>query len=225
MCIHRNQPLCRRMRSKSASRLVRWYRFPVWVSARDFNRVLGRVRNVLSHVALQYRLEDFQHHSNSDWSGFRCNLISVSREVSSLLSKRSDRLLINYRHCASPRHLLEKHPDQPERALAVLAKIRSGSPTDERIRAEMHELVASYEYRKRYEPGYLGLLKSKAMLKRLCYGFYAMALQQFGGIAALTMYATLIYKSLGWDAGHQVRITWNRSLTNSVADDGCFHRL
>ena len=48
-------------------------------------------------------------------------------------------------------------------------------------------MVASYEFRKRYDPGYLGLFKSKAMLKRLCYGFYAMGLQQFGGIAALTM--------------------------------------
>jgi hypothetical protein len=101
---------------------------------------------------------------------------------------------------------LEKRPEEPGRALAVLAKIRSGNPTDERIRVEMHELVASYEFRKRYEPGYLGLLKNRAMLKRLCYGFYAMALQQAGGIAALTMYATLIYKSLGWDAGHQVSV-------------------
>lgn len=64
-------------------------------------------------------------------------------------------------------------------------------------------MVASYEYRKRYEPGYLGLFKSAAMRKRLAYGFYATALQQFGGIAALTMYATLIYKSLGWDQGRQ----------------------
>ena len=47
--------------------------------------------------------------------------------------------------------------------------------------------MASYEFRKRYEPGYLGLFKNKAMLKRLCYGFYAMALQQFGGIAARTV--------------------------------------
>jgi len=30
-----------------------------------------------------------------------------------------------------------------------------------------------------------------------------MALQQFGGIAALTMYAALIYESLGWNQGHQ----------------------
>ncbi|KAK5175646.1 uncharacterized protein LTR77_000785 [Saxophila tyrrhenica] len=103
----------------------------------------------------------------------------------------------------SPRWLLEKHPDEPERALKTLARIRSGQPTEDRIQIEFHEMVASYEYRKRYEPGYLGLFKSKAMLKRLCYGFYAMSLQQFGGIAAVTMYATLIYQSLGWDKGHQ----------------------
>ena len=64
-------------------------------------------------------------------------------------------------------------------------------------------MVASYEYRKRYDTGYMGLIKNAAMRKRLLYGFYAMALQQFGGIAALTMYATLIYKSLGWDQGSQ----------------------
>lgn len=105
-------------------------------------------------------------------------------------------------HC-SPRWLLEKHPEEPEKALKTLARIRSGSPTDERIRSEFHEMVASYEFRKRYEPGYLGLLKSKAMRKRLAYGFYATALQQVGGIAALTNYATIIYKSLGWETGHQ----------------------
>lgn len=68
---------------------------------------------------------------------------------------------------------------------------------------QFHEMVASYEFRKRYDTGYLGLIKSAAMRKRLLYGIYAMALQQFGGIAALTMYATLIYKSLGWDHGSQ----------------------
>ncbi|KAK3676392.1 hypothetical protein LTR78_003668 [Recurvomyces mirabilis] len=35
------------------------------------------------------------------------------------------------------------------------------------------------------------------MRKRLAYGFYAMALQQMGGIAPVTMYATYIYMS--WD--------------------------
>jgi MFS family permease len=49
----------------------------------------------------------------------------------------------------------------------------------------------------------MGLFVSAGMRKRLAYGFYAMALQQVGGIAALTMYATLIYESLGWSKGHQ----------------------
>ncbi|KAK4626202.1 Quinate permease [Fulvia fulva] len=103
----------------------------------------------------------------------------------------------------SPRWLLERRPEEPERALKTLAKIRSGSPTDDRVREEFHEMVASYEFRKRYDTGYIGLFTNAAMRKRLLYGIYAMALQQFGGIAALTMYATLIYKSLGWDQGSQ----------------------
>lgn len=64
-------------------------------------------------------------------------------------------------------------------------------------------MVASHAYRKRFDTGYTGLIKSAAMRKRLLYGFYATALQQVGGIAALTTYATLIYQSLGWDKGHQ----------------------
>jgi hypothetical protein len=63
--------------------------------------------------------------------------------------------------------------------------------------------MASYEFRKRFEPGYIGIFKSAALRKRLAYGFYAMALQQFGGIAAVTMYAALIYKSLGWNGQKQ----------------------
>lgn len=106
-------------------------------------------------------------------------------------------------HAFSPRWLLEKNVDNSEKALTNLARLRSGDRNEPRIRDEFHEMVASYEYRKRYDPGYLGLLKSGAMRKRLAYGFYATSLQQFGGIAALTMYATIIYQSLGWDSGRQ----------------------
>lgn len=49
----------------------------------------------------------------------------------------------------------------------------------------------------------MGPFPSAGMRKRLAYGVYAIAPQQFGGIAALTMYAALIYQSLGWDKGHQ----------------------
>ena len=120
----------------------------------------------------------------------------------------------------SPRYLLEKYPDDPQRALAVLSKLRSGTPADPAIREEFHELVASREFRRQQPSGYVAIFKSPALRKRLAYGFYATGLQQvsqksstflflltdllqFGGIAALTMYATLIYESLGWNQGHQ----------------------
>ncbi|KAJ5936967.1 hypothetical protein N7466_003417 [Penicillium verhagenii] len=112
-------------------------------------------------------------------------------------------IFVSFFYPESPRFMLERYPETPERAMKVLARLRSGAPTDERIRAEFHELVASHEFRQRYDPGYIGLLKDKKMRKRLAYGFYAASLQQVGGIAALTMYATLIYESLGWNSGSQ----------------------
>ncbi|GIZ44115.1 hypothetical protein CKM354_000732400 [Cercospora kikuchii] len=114
-------------------------------------------------------------------------------------------VVLTYWYPESPRWVLSKHPDDPSRALNILARLRSGSPSEPRIQAEFHEMVASHSYlvSKGSETGYTALLRNPAMRKRLAYGFYAMALQQFGGIAALTMYATLIYKSLGWDDGSQ----------------------
>lgn len=112
-------------------------------------------------------------------------------------------ICISFFYIESPRWLLEKYPDSPELSLASLAKLRSGTVNDDHVRLEFHELVASHEYRKRFKTGYIGILSSAGMRKRLAYGVYAMALQQFGGIAALTMYAALIYESLGWNQGHQ----------------------
>lgn len=111
-------------------------------------------------------------------------------------------IVISFFYVESPRYLLEKKGD-PERVLHTLAKLRSGHVEDERVRQEFHELVASFEYRKRFDTGYKAIFLNKSMRKRLLYGLYATALQQFGGIAALTMYATLIYQSLGWDHGSQ----------------------
>jgi hypothetical protein len=82
---------------------------------------------------------------------------------------------------------LERYPEEPERALKTLGRLRSGTPDDERVRQEFHEIVSAHEFQKKNETGYMGLLRSPALRKRLCYGFYAMALQQFGGIAALSM--------------------------------------
>lgn len=112
-------------------------------------------------------------------------------------------LSLSYWYPESPRWLLEKHPTEPQRCLKTLAWLRAGTPDDPRVRAEFHELVASYEFRKRYETGYLGLLRNRGLRKRLAYGFYATSLQQVGGIAAVTMYAALIYESLGWNEGSE----------------------
>jgi hypothetical protein len=94
-------------------------------------------------------------------------------------------IIFSFWYLESPRWLLDKYPKTPERALKILAKLRSGNPEDERVRAEFHELVASREYRRRFDHGYMGILKNSSLRKRLCYGIYAMALQQIGGIAAV----------------------------------------
>lgn len=112
-------------------------------------------------------------------------------------------VIVSFWYPESPRWLLEKYPEEPERCLKTLAFIRSRRTTDEHVQTEFHELVASHEFRRRFATGYMGILKNPLLRKRLCYGFYVMALQQFGGIAALTTYATLIYQSLGWDQGSQ----------------------
>lgn len=112
-------------------------------------------------------------------------------------------IILSFWYPESPRWLLEKYPDDPERCLKTIAKIRSGTVDDEHVRLEFHELLTSREYRRRFDTGYIAIFKSAALRKRLAYGFYAMALQQIGGIAVLTIYAALIYESLGWNQGHQ----------------------
>lgn len=74
--------------------------------------------------------------------------------------------------------MLEKYPDTPELCLKVLCRLRSGAPTDERIRVEFHELIVSRDFRMRFDTGYIGLLRNKSMRKRLAFGFYAAGLQQ-----------------------------------------------
>ncbi|KAF7563941.1 hypothetical protein G7046_g196 [Stylonectria norvegica] len=112
-------------------------------------------------------------------------------------------VVLSFWYPESPRWVLEKHPDDGDRVLGILCKLRMGTPESEHVREEYHELLASYEYRKKFKSGYARIFSSSALRKRLAYGLYATALQQAGGIAALTMYATIIYKSLGWDGGHQ----------------------
>ncbi|KAJ4335810.1 hypothetical protein N0V95_008804, partial [Ascochyta clinopodiicola] len=112
-------------------------------------------------------------------------------------------IILSFWYPESPRWLLEKQPDNPERVLRVLCRLRTGSENSDHVLAEYHELVAAQQARARFSAGYKGIFRSKGMRKRLMYGLYVTALQQAGGIAALTVYAALIYKSLGWDRGSQ----------------------
>lgn len=107
-------------------------------------------------------------------------------------------VFLSFFYPESPRWLLEKQPDNHDRVLRVLCKLRMGDVNSPHVLAEFHELIAAQQARASCDTGYNGLFRSKGMRKRLLYGLYATALQQAGGIAALTMYATLIYKSLGW---------------------------
>ena len=43
-------------------------------------------------------------------------------------------ITLSFWYPESPRWLLEKHPEDPERCLKTLAKIRSGTPDEERVR-------------------------------------------------------------------------------------------
>lgn len=113
-------------------------------------------------------------------------------------------VVISFWYPESPRWTLEKHPDNADRALQLLCKLRMGTAESEHVRQEFHELVASYEYRKRFDSGYTRIFKSPALRKRLAYGFYATALQQAGGIAALTMYAAIV--SIGSSSHHNLKI-------------------
>ncbi|KAF2718835.1 MFS sugar transporter-like protein [Polychaeton citri CBS 116435] len=143
------------------------------------------------------------------WAGYgmsyHTNPFNIAWRVSNLIQVPVGIcfVILSFWYPESPRFLLEKYPDDPDRVLRTLARLRSGTRESEHVQLEFHELVAAHEYRKQFDSGYRAIFCNPGMRKRLCYGFYAMALQQIGGIAALTMYATLIYQSLGWDAGSQ----------------------
>ncbi|KAF2628297.1 MFS general substrate transporter [Macroventuria anomochaeta] len=77
-------------------------------------------------------------------------------------------------------------PDNPGRVLRVLCKLRMGDENSDDVLAEYHELIAAQQACARFDTGYKGI-----------FNLYARSLHQAGGIAALNMYAALIYQSLG----------------------------
>lgn len=90
----------------------------------------------------------------------------------------------------SPRWLLERHPEQPERALKQLSKIRLLPENDETVQEEYLELVAAHQYRVEHEGQltWTSFFTSYAMWKRIAYGMATMALGQISGVGALMLY-------------------------------------
>jgi hypothetical protein len=103
----------------------------------------------------------------------------------------------------SPRWLLERHPERPERALKQLARIRILPENDEAVQEEYLELIAAREYRMEHEGNYtwIQFLSKHAIWKRIAYGMATMALGQISGVGALMLYGILIFEGLGFSAG------------------------
>lgn len=76
----------------------------------------------------------------------------------------------------SPRWMLEKRPQQPERALKLLSRIRRLPEDDEDVQKEYHELLAAYKYRTEIEGelSWKRLIKNYGLWKRLAYGLATM---------------------------------------------------
>lgn len=100
----------------------------------------------------------------------------------------------------SPRWLMEKHPDQPDRVLTLLAKIRCLPEQHPEVQSEFMDLVAAHQYRVEYEGAFTWrkFFSSYSIWKRLAYGMATMALGQISGVSALMQYGVLIYRSLGF---------------------------
>lgn len=103
----------------------------------------------------------------------------------------------------SPRWILEKHPDKPERALKLLSRIRKLPEDDHEVQTEYHELLAAYKYRTEVEGklNWRRLAKDYGVWKRVAYGMATMAIGQLSGVGALMIYGDIIFKNLGFSQG------------------------
>jgi len=103
----------------------------------------------------------------------------------------------------SPRWLLERYPERPERALKQLSRIRKLPENDMEVQEEYLELIAAREYRIKHEGDYSWrrFFSKYAIWKRIAYGMATMALGQISGAGALMIYGILLFEGLGFSAG------------------------
>lgn len=102
----------------------------------------------------------------------------------------------------SPRWLIERYPDGPERALRVLAKLRQLTQHDETVQAEFFEMQGARQYRLEHGQDYTRkqFLSKYAIWKRFRFGMATMALGQISGIGALMLYGITAFEGLGFSS-------------------------
>jgi sugar porter (SP) family MFS transporter len=116
----------------------------------------------------------------------------------------------------SPRHLMNR--GREEECLQVLARLRSTSKDDMKVRVEFLEIKAAREFDRirsaekypNYQDGsfksnfligwndYTYLLSNKSLLKRTLIAVFTMVFQQWNGVNAILYYAPFIFKGFGF---------------------------
>lgn len=119
----------------------------------------------------------------------------------------------------SPRHLMNQ--GREEECLDTLARLRSASRDDMRVRIEYLEIKALREFEKQrsaekfphYQDGsfksnfmigwndYMSLFTNKSMLKRTTVAILTMVFQQWNGVNAILYYAPFIMEGVGLTGG------------------------
>jgi hypothetical protein len=115
----------------------------------------------------------------------------------------------------SPRHLMNR--DREQECLETLARLRSTSTDDIRVRVEFLEIKAQRDFERQrlqelfpqYQDGslksrfmigwndYLSLVTNKALFKRTVVAVFVMVFQQWNGVNAILYYAPFIFDGLG----------------------------
>ncbi|KAL1583278.1 hypothetical protein WHR41_07841 [Cladosporium halotolerans] len=119
----------------------------------------------------------------------------------------------------SPRHLMNR--GREEECLATLARLRSTSIDDIRVRVEFLEIKALREFERQrsiekfpqYQDGsfksnfmiglndYMSLVTNKSMFKRTIVAVLTMVFQQWNGVNAILYYAPFVFEGVGLTGG------------------------
>lgn len=97
----------------------------------------------------------------------------------------------------SPRWRLEKYPNEPQRALKDLSKIRCLPPDNDALREEFGDMLNAHAYYQSIgKITWKSFFSSYSTWKRIAFAMATMAMGQISGVGALLIYGVLIFESL-----------------------------